>query len=81
MVYTKVHILKFRPIIDAASTWVFEQYLSKIFQPLTGYVYNMRDSSDVVNRIKNIPPNFSDLFFFVFIKNFELQKISYDVII
>ena len=69
MVYKKiqkdfVHILKFLSIIDAASIWMFEQYLSKIFQPPTIYDYNMRDSSNVVNRIKNIPPDLSDLFYF-----------------
>ena len=59
-----VHILKFCPIMDVASIWVLEQYLSKIFQPLTVYDYNMKDSSDVVNRIKNIPPDPSDVFYF-----------------
>ena len=52
-----IHFPKFWPIIDTTGSihYHVEQYLSKIFQPLTINDYNIKDSFDAGNQIKNIP--------------------------
>ena len=57
-----VHLPKFRPIIDIAGSTYYHvrQYLSEIFQPFTTNDYNIKDSFDAANRIKNIPKKLFD---------------------
>ena len=57
-----VHLPKFRPIINTTGLAHYHvgQCLSEIFQPLTINDYNIKDSFDAVNWIKNIPKELFD---------------------
>ena len=57
-----IHLSKFRPVIDVTSSTHHPagEYLSKMFKSLTINDYNVKDSFNDVNCIKNISPEIFD---------------------